>query len=265
MTNTNIGSIQALKDCLTDYDKSLPVAIFDSRNGYMSVAFKKEQHQTEVGVFQWLTFYAHDTIPMYTIDTLLGYLEKLPPQATITKKTELDEYSPLFLSIDGMTDKGKTYQWLVISDCVEYEKFFEPQEISHTTQALDKLLKEMETNTSEQIERVHQWLCKQTNQELFKGILTDGKTIKGALEYCSKKAQEHAKNEQFAMIEDDTVYQWIMDYFITYELPKKQTTKKKPTKKAEKKPVNNVTKKETTTQKTEKGASEQQIDLFATI
>ena len=214
MTNTNIGTIQALKECLTNYDKSLPVAIFDSRNGYMSVAFKKEQHQTEIGIFQWLTFYAHDTIPMYTIDTLLGYLEKLPPQATITKKTELDEYSPLFLSIDGMTDKGKTYQWL----------------------------------------------CKQTNQELFKGILTDGKTIKGALEYCSKKAQEHAKNEQFAMIEDDTVYQWIMDYFITYELPKK-----KPSKKAEKKRVNNVTKKETTTQKIEKGASEQQIDLFATI
>ncbi|WP_157456944.1 hypothetical protein [Carnobacterium maltaromaticum] len=44
-----------------------------------------------------------------------------------------------------------------------------------------------------------------------------------------------AKNEQFSMVQDDTVFEWVKDYFIHYELPK-------PKEKKANKPVNNVQK-----------------------
>ncbi|GEM_PF-363304 len=274
MTILKANTIQQLQEHLSKFDKSLPVAVFDCDRGYMSVAFKKEEKIENDKKFQWLTFYAHATIPMYDVNTLLGYLSKLPPQAVISKKTEENEYTSLYLSIDGMTDNRKSYQWLVLSDELEYDRFFrqhDPKPQADTiTQALEKMLVEMKENKSQQIELVHQWLCQQTNQELFQGILTEGKTIKGALTYCSKKAQEQAKNEAFAMVEDDTVFQWIADYFIHYELPKakpKKKAKAQPKVKKKAEPVNNVTK--VTNQEpliNEKGAVEQQeLDLFATI
>ncbi len=272
MTILKADTIHQLQEHLKKFDKNLPVAVFDCDRGYMSVAFKKEEKTEHDKKFQWLTFYAHETIPMYDVNTLLGYLSKLPPQAVISKQTEENQYTSLYLSIDGMTDKGKSYQWLVLSDELEYDRFFrqhdhKPQ-ADTITKALEKMLVEMKENKSQQLELVHQWLCQQTNQELFQGILTEGKTIKGALTYCSKKALEQAQKGHFAIVEDDTVFQWIADYFIHYELPKpqpKKQTKAKTKKKA--KPVNQVVKKPTQdSQESEKGAVEQQeLDLFATV
>ncbi len=42
----------------------------------MSVAFKKEVTLKNDQRISMLSFYAHETIQMYTIDTLLGYLSK---------------------------------------------------------------------------------------------------------------------------------------------------------------------------------------------
>lgn len=255
--NTNqINTVGKLIEGLEKYDKKLPVAIFDNSRGYMSVAFKKEVTLKDNMEFQWLRFYAHETIQMYTIETLLCYLNKLPKQATILKKTEEEVLTPLYLSIEGMKESGTYYQWLVISDELEYDRFFRKFEVktdeNESSKAFEKMLQEVKQETSESIERVHQWLCKQTDEKLFKGILTEGKTIKGALEYCSDKARETVKNEQFAMVEDEQVFQWIADYFIHYELPKTL--------------LSNVVKKETNkSTTTKKERKEQQIELFATV
>ena len=287
MTILKADTIQQLQEHLSKFDKNLPVAVFDCDRGYMSVAFKKEEKIKNDKKFQWLTFYAHETIQMYDINTLLSYLSKLPPHATIAKKTENDEYTSLYLSIDSMRENGKFYQWLVLSDELEYDRFFRQHdtktEKNHTEpvlencieQALEKMLSEIKQESSQPIERIHQWLCKQTNQELFKGILTEGKTLKGAFTYCSDQARKIAKNSPSVMVEDDTVFQWVSDYFIHYELPKAKPKKKakaqpKVNKKVE--PVNNVTK--VTNQEppvNEKGGveqqeeNEQQLELFATI
>ena len=260
MKTNPINTVGKLIKGLEKFDKRLPVAIFDKNCGYMSVAFKKEVTLKNDNEFQWLSFYAHETIQMYTIDTLLGYLSKLPQQATILKKTEEDEFTPLYLSIEGMKEKDIYYQWLVISDELEFDRFFRKFDVKPTEneseRAFEKMVQEVKKETSEPIERVHQWVCKQTDDKLFKGILTDGKTLKGALLYCSNKAREMAKNEQFSMVEDDTVFEWVKDYFIHYELPKEKKANK---------PVNNVQKSVTESATKEEVRGEQQMDLFAIV
>ncbi|NKC69089.1 Cas9 inhibitor AcrIIA9 family protein [Vagococcus fluvialis] len=279
MTILKADTIQQLQEHLSKFDKNLPVAVFDCDRGYMSVAFKKEEKIKNDKKFQWLTFYAHETIQMYDINTLQGYLNKLPSQAPIAKKTENDEYTSLYLSIDSMRDNGKFYQWLVLSDELEYDRFFRQHDTKaegiHTELALEKMLIEMKKNSSQSIKRIHQWLCKQTNQELFKGILTEGKTLKGAFAYCTGKAKEIAKSSPSVMVEDDTVFQWVSDYFIHYKLPKakpKKKTKAQPKVKKEKEPVNKVTTSSNQISPvSEKGGveqqeeNEQQLELFATI
>lgn len=259
MKTNSINTVGKLIKGLEKFDKQLLVAIFDRECGYMSVAFKKEITKKNEIEFQWLSFYAHETIQMYTIETLLGYLSKLPEQATILKKTEEDNFTPLYLSFEGMRENGNYYQWLVISDELEYDRFFRKFDVkineNEMEKALEKMLLEVKTETSESIERVHQYLCKQTDLTLFTGILTDGKTIKSALSYCSEKARELVKNEQFAMIEDETVFEWINEYFIHYELPKP---------KEKKKPVNKVKGQSLKSANTEKVRDEQQIELFVT-
>lgn len=259
MNELKINTVGKLVSGLQNFDKQLPVAIFDRELGYMSVAFKKEITKKNDIEFQWLRFYAHETIQMYTIETLLGYLSKLPEQATILKKTEENKFTPLYLSIEGMRENGNYYQWLVISDELEYDRFFRKFDVkineNETEKALEKMLLEVKTETSESIERVHQYLCKQTDLALFTGILTEGKTIKSALNYCSEKARELVKKEKFAMVEDETVFEWIKEYFIIYELPKP---------KEKKKPVNKVKGQSLKSANTEKVRDEQQIELFVT-
>lgn len=201
--------------------------------------------------------------------------------------TEENNYTSLYLSIDSMRENGKFYQWLVLSDELEYDRFFrqhdskteenhtEPVLENYTEQALEKMLSEIKQESSQPIERIHQWLCKQTNQELFKGILTEDKTLKGAFTYCSDQARKTAKNSPSVMVEDDTVFQWVSDYFIHYELPKakpKKKAKAQPKVKKKTEPVNNVTKiTSNVLPASEKvGAeqqeeNEQQLELFATI
>lgn len=272
MEDIKINTVKKLSDELRKFDKKLPVAIFDVNRGYMSVAFKKEEIEENGKVFQWLTFYAHETIQMYDIETLQTYLSKLPPQANVLKKTEDGIYTSLYLSIDGMKDKFKNYTWLVISDEKEYDRFFKPNSVKENVEksnnsllekALEKMLKEVTEESSKPIERIHQYLCKQTDEELFKGILTDGKTIKGAFAYCSDKAREQAENEPYAMVEDEEVFQWVKDYFIHYELPlnldppQKLAPKSKASKPTEK-PKNEE-------QKSFKKGDSEQLDLFAMV
>lgn len=266
MSILKVNTVQQLQECLNKFDSKLPISVFDKDQGYMSVAFKKEEKITDGKKFQWLTFYAHETLQMYTIDVLKGYLSKLPPQAMIAKKTEDNEYTDLYLSIESMRDNGKYYHWLVLSDELEYDRFFRKIEQSYIDQALNKMLVEIKTQSSQPIERIHQWLCKQTEQELFKGIMTERKTLKGAYEYCTSKAKEQAKNQPSIMIEDDTIFEWVSDYFIKYELPKEQPKQKsKAIKESNRIKDSCVSSTHNPLSKEKGGVEQEQLDLFAVV
>ncbi|WP_314913446.1 Cas9 inhibitor AcrIIA9 family protein [Streptococcus constellatus] len=81
-------------------------------------------------------------------------------------------------------------------------------------QALDKMLEEMNHEHSPSEDRIHNWLCEQDDDELFQGILKDGYTIKCSLDYVKGKAREFAKNG-VACIDDETVFGWIREYFLS--------------------------------------------------
>lgn len=116
--------------------------------------------------------------------------------------------------------------------------------MKHTTniaelreKALSKMLLEMNEKHTDTEDAIHNWLCNQDDIELFVGILKDGRTIKGAVEYCASKAREQ-QSGNVAMIDDETVFSWIKEYFLlekvnTKKVPAKVTTsaeepKKKP-------------------------------------
>lgn len=112
-------------------------------------------------------------------------------------------------------------------------------------QALEKMLKELETEHDNTVEYIHNWLCKQNDESLFQGILKEDRTIKGSVTYCMGKAQEQAEKRPNAMVmvTDEVAFSWIKEYFILEKLPEMKaigkvvtTAKKKPSKKEESKP-----------------------------
>lgn len=80
--------------------------------------------------------------------------------------------------------------------------------------ALDKMLVEMNQAHSGTEDAIHNWLCVQSDDELFKGILDDKKTIKQSVEFCGHKAKQAAV-KGVAMVTDDEVFAWITEYFKT--------------------------------------------------
>lgn len=97
--------------------------------------------------------------------------------------------------------------------------------------ALAKMLKEMESEHTSNEDAIHNWLCEQEDDQLFKGILEEGKSIKKALKSCTEKAKKKAKNG-VAMIDDKTVFGWVFTYFTG---EKKKVAKKLPVKPVPKK------------------------------
>lgn len=98
-------------------------------------------------------------------------------------------------------------------------------EINFKEQALEKMLIEMDKKHTSTEDAIHNWLCDQEDDELFKGVLKDNRTIKGSVEYCASKAREQ-QTGNVAMIDDETVFSWIKDYFLL----EKVTVKKVPAK-----------------------------------
>ena len=78
--------------------------------------------------------------------------------------------------------------------------------------ALEKMLKEMEQEHTSTEDAIHNWLCNQDDDELFKGILKDDRSINGAIGYCAKRAKDQSSGNA-AMIDDPTVYEWVIEYF----------------------------------------------------
>lgn len=80
--------------------------------------------------------------------------------------------------------------------------------------AIAKLLEEMSKEHSSTEDVIHNYLCEQEDEKLFLGILKEDRTIKGSIEYCSGKAKKIAKSSRSIMIDNDTVYKWVREYFI---------------------------------------------------
>ena len=82
-------------------------------------------------------------------------------------------------------------------------------ELTLIEQAHAKMLEEMSKPHSEVLDYIHNWLCSQADEELLKGILTDGKTIQSAYNRLVKTA----KTEKREVISPDLGFQIITDYF----------------------------------------------------
>lgn len=80
--------------------------------------------------------------------------------------------------------------------------------------ALAKMLEEMNKEHTAAEDRIHVWLCNQEDDALFENILKEGKSISGALRYAKELARKEASNG-IAVIEDNTVYEWVVEYFAS--------------------------------------------------
>lgn len=82
--------------------------------------------------------------------------------------------------------------------------------------ALEKMLEEMQEKHSDAEDSIHNWLCDQNDEKLFDGILQESKSIKQAMFYCIEQAKK-IKEGNVAMVVDDTVFEWVRDYFLGNE------------------------------------------------
>ncbi len=130
--------------------------------------------------------------------------------------------------------------------------------------ALAKMNEEMSEGHSRSIDAIHNWLCDQEDDELFENICQEGKTISDAYRYCHNKSSEY-RDGDCAMVSDDIVFGWIVDYFKSslqevkeaYLDRSKVIDDKKHAKKKET-PKNNVK----TSQKKKEEADFERISLF---
>ena len=172
-----------------------------------------------------------------------------------------------------------------MTDKIKIDAFDRFMAVSH----FDDEMAEAHTPTEDAI---HNWIVDhQEDDELISGILTHlDRTIKNAMRYCIRKASKSDyKNGQGAMVDDDTVFSWVKEYFTAEEVeigsvfgskkptkkPKKKSqTKKKPPKVETKSVVGKTTtgskeptKKPKKTPKTKKMPKEvgKQLDLFSDL
>lgn len=143
--------------------------------------------------------------------------------------------------------------------------------------ALAKLLEELNKPHDLALDRIHNWICGQEDEELFQGILKERYSLTCALKYAKEKARKFAENG-VACIDDETVFGWIQEYFISNsqvsnieQVPVESIKKEKPQNSQEEKidvakirkgagPGDDIIKKSKI--KKEKGVVEGQLDLF---
>lgn len=101
-----------------------------------------------------------------------------------------------------------------MTDKIKIDAFDRFMAVSH----FDDEMAEAHTPTEDAI---HNWIVDhQEDDELIAGILTHlDRTIKDAMGYCIRKASKSDyKNGQGAMVDDDTVFSWVKEYFISDEV-----------------------------------------------
>ncbi len=85
--------------------------------------------------------------------------------------------------------------------------------------AEEKLLAEVSEPHDTTIDILHNWICDQDNDAIFKGIVEQNKTIKEAIAYCGNKALQ---GEPMAFVDNDTVFGWVSEYFSDPTIEKEQ-------------------------------------------
>lgn len=148
--------------------------------------------------------------------------------------------------------------------------------------AFAKMLEELNKPHDMAMDRIHNWICDQEDEDLFQGILKERYSLKCALKYAKEKARKFAENG-VACIDDNTVFGWIREYFVSNsqvsnikQVPVEDVKKKveKPKNHPEDKvdvakiregagPDDNIIRKPKV--KKEKGVVEGQLDLFADL
>lgn len=80
--------------------------------------------------------------------------------------------------------------------------------------AHNQMLEEMKEEHTPAEHEIHNWLCKQDDEELLKGIIEKNKSIKESMRFCVKKARD-IKNDGVAVTTDQTVFDWVKEYYTT--------------------------------------------------
>lgn len=91
--------------------------------------------------------------------------------------------------------------------------------------AEEKLLAEVSVPHDTTTDILHNWVCDQDNDAIYKGIVEQDKTIKDVIAYCGKKAKKAAESgASMAMVDEDTVFGWVSEYFSDPTIEKEQVS-----------------------------------------
>lgn len=106
----------------------------------------------------------------------------------------------------------------------------EIRSMAQKQRAIDKMNAEMRQKHSSAEDKLHNWICSHLDGDdaFSAGILAEGHTISGAMQYCSDKARKSVeKGARYACIEDDVVYSWAKEYFLSKDTSDKPKTVQK--------------------------------------
>lgn len=107
----------------------------------------------------------------------------------------------------------------------------EIRSMAQKQRAINKMNAEMRQKHSSAEDKLHNWICSHLDGDdaFSAGILAEGHTISGAMKYCSDKARKSVdKGARYACIEDDAVYSWAKEYFLSKDTSDKPKTVQKP-------------------------------------
>ena len=215
-------TISELSENLKKYDSELTIKIFDGDLGDAPVAFKSEKVQKDTQIFRWITLFPSEEPKKTTVGEVQSILEKCPQNMLVSMRGQDGAFSDLFTSLEGMIGDISQNKWVVISDRASYEKLFKTTEPTQKEIALERTAKEIGDKATSTERIIHGWLIKQDDETLFAGVLKTDRTVKGSIAFAMGKAQKHVKGGKVAMVDDETVFEWIREYFTAekIEVPK---------------------------------------------
>lgn len=250
---------------LKRYPKTLTATIYDKELGDAPIAFKKESATNEGKCFKWITVFPSEEPHQTTVESVLSILEKCPQQMLITMKAEDGAYSDLYTSIESMVGDFTDTKWLVVSDKKSYMELFAEKVPTTKDTALKRVASEIGNDPDSTERLIFGWLKRQNDDLLFTGALKDDRTLKQSVQFAMGKAKALAKQGTVAVVDDETVFSWIYEYFTAdkIDLPKVNgtiATSKKKTMKKTKATSNSTTKKEAV--ETVSEGEDEQVSLF---
>jgi hypothetical protein len=249
---------------LNQYPKNLTATIYDTELGDAPIAFKSESRESNGKVFKWITIFPSEEPQRTTVESLLTILEKCPKHMLVTMKDRNGEYSDLFTSIESMIGDFSDTKWLVVSDKESHFELFAEKEPTNKETALKKIAVELGKDPDSTERLIFGWLRRQNDDLLFTGALKGDRTLKQSVTFAMGKAKALAKQGNVAIVDDETVFSWIYEYFTAdkVDVPKVNGTvgssKKKTTKKT--KAMTDTTEKKEDSETIEGG--DEQVSLF---